>query len=223
MVNIIRIVFLGYYKMKINEIFYSLQGEGKWTGIPNIFIRTTGCNLRCSFCDTKYAYDKGKEMSLEKILQKISKYPCKNICITGGEPLIQNKIMDVIDMLIKKKYKICLETNGSLNIKKLLNKKSLMISLDIKCPSSKMHSKNNFKNINHLKEKDQLKFVIKNKKDYEYAKKIINRYKPVCDIFFQPVWGTNPCDLANWIIYDGLNVKLGLQFHKILWGNKRGI
>jgi len=208
--------------MKINEIFYSLQGEGKWTGRPNIFIRTSGCNLRCSFCDTTYAYYDGKEMSINEILSQISKYPCKYICLTGGEPLLQNEILDLIDALLKKDYKIYLETNGSINIKKLSNKKSLIISLDIKCPSSKMHEKNNFKNISLLKKDDQLKFVIDDKNDYNYAKKIIDKYKPICTVFFQPVWGTNPSNLAEWIIHDGLNVKLGLQLHKIMWGEKKG-
>ncbi len=208
--------------MKINEIFYSIQGEGKWTGLPNIFIRTSGCNLRCSFCDTTYAYDDGKEMSIDEISSQISKYPCKYICITGGEPLLQKEILDLIDFLIKRKYKICIETNGSMSIKKLSNKKSLMTSLDIKCPSSNMHERNSFENISLLRKNDQLKFVIKDKKDYNYAKKIIDKYKPICTVFFQPVWGIDPVTLTEWIIHDRLDVKLGLQLHKIVWGEKRG-
>lgn len=209
--------------MKINEIFYSLQGEGKWTGLRNIFIRTSGCNLRCSFCDTQYAYNDGKEMSIDKILSQISKYPCKYICITGGEPLLQNEILDLVDIILKRNYKICLETNGSIDIKRLSNRKPLVISLDIKCPSSNMHEKILLENISLLKKEDQLKFVIKDKNDYNYAKKVIKKYKPICTVFFQPVWGTNPSDLADWIICDGLKVKLGLQLHKIIWGDKSGI
>jgi len=209
--------------MKINEIFYSIQGEGRWSGSQNIFIRTTGCNLRCSFCDTKYAYDDGTEISIEKIMKTISKYKCKYVCLTGGEPLTQDETINLIDALIKKKYNICLETNGSINIEKICGKKSLMISLDIKCPSSKMHKKMNISNIKKLGKNDQLKFVIKDKKDYDYAKKIISRYKLVCPVFFQPVYGTNPKFLAEWILKDKLNVKLGLQIHKIIWGNKRGV
>ena len=209
--------------MKINEIFYSIQGEGKWSGRPNIFIRTTGCNLRCSFCDTTYAYEDGAEMEVNDILKQISKYSCQYICITGGEPLLQNEIIDLIDILLGEKYKISIETNGSQNIKKLTNKKSLLISLDIKCPSSNMHEKMDFDNISILRKDDQLKFVIKNKKDYDYAKKIIEKYKPNCNVFFQSVWGENPADLADWIIQDHLDVKLGLQLHKILWGERKGI
>ncbi len=208
--------------MRINEIFYSLQGEGKWTGLHNIFIRTSGCNLRCSYCDTKYAYDDGKEMSIDKILSQICKYHCKYVCITGGEPLLQNETLNLIDLLLKRNYKICLETNGSINVKKISNKESLIISLDIKCPSSNMHEKILLENISLLCKYDQLKFVIKDKEDYNYAKKIINKYKPICTVFFQPVWGTNPSDLADWILCDGLNVKLGLQLHKLLWGDQRG-
>ena len=209
--------------MKVNEIFYSIQGEGAWSGLPNVFIRTTGCNLRCSFCDTKYAYSKGKEMSVNEIIEKISNYPCKHICITGGEPLLQEDIIDLINRLSKKGFKISIETNGSLSIEKIKDKNSLMISLDIKCPSSKMNDNNYFENINFLKKDDQLKFVVKNKKDYNYAKKILEKYKPKCSVFFQPVWGENPKKLTNWIINDGLNVKIGLQLHKIIWGNKKKV
>ena len=209
--------------MKINEIFYSIQGEGKWTGLPNIFIRTTGCNLRCSYCDTKYAYYSGTEMKIEEIMKEIYNYPCKSICITGGEPLLQKETLDLINVLLVKNYYISLESNGSKNIKELSDKKSLMISLDIKCPSSDMHEKNLLRNIEILKDKDQLKFIIQDKEDYKYAKNIIEKYKPACCVFFQPVWGTNPIDIADRIMNDKLDVKLGLQLHKIIWGEKRRI
>ncbi len=209
--------------MKINEIFYSIQGEGSWSGLPNIFIRTTGCNLRCSFCDTKYAYKDGKEMSTERIIKNISKYPCKYVCLTGGEPLTQDETINLIASLIKKKYVVCLETNGSIDIGKLCGNKSLMISLDVKCPSSNMNDKMNLDNIKKLGKNDQLKFVIGDKKDYDYAKKIISKYKPVCHVFFQPIYGTNPKRLAEWILNDKLNVKLGLQIHKIIWGDRKGV
>jgi len=146
--------------MKINEIFYSIQGEGEWTGLPNIFIRTTGCNLRCA---------------------------------------------------------------GSISIEKISNENNIMLSLDIKCPSSNMHKKNCLENIKHLGEKDQLKFVIKHEEDYDYAKKIIKSYKPKCTVFFQPVWNSDPNKLAEWLKRDNLNVRLGLQLHKLIWGDKRGV
>ena len=208
--------------MNINEIFYSIQGEGKWTGRPNIFIRTTGCNLRCSFCDTKYAYDNGTEISIEDIVKSVNNYLCTYVCITGGEPLLQDEIGKLIDLLLKKGYNICLETNGSISVTPFSSKKSLMISLDIKCPSSNMHEKMDFDNMSLLDENDQLKFVIKDKNDYNYAKDLVKKYEPKCSIFFQPAWRTDSTSLAEWILNDRLDVKLGLQIHKILWGDKRG-
>ncbi len=209
--------------MKINEVFYSLQGEGKWMGLPNIFIRTTGCNLRCSFCDTTYAYEKGEEMSIETIVNDIQKYPCKYVCITGGEPLIQDETIQLIDTLLQGGYVICLETNGSVDIRNLARKKALLISLDIKCPSSNMYEKMNFSNITCLTSKDQLKFIIRDRVDYKYAKQIVEKYKPLCTIFFQPVWGTNLKELSSWILHDGLDVRIGLQLHKIIWGDRKGV
>jgi 7-carboxy-7-deazaguanine synthase len=209
--------------MKINEIFYSIQGEGKWTGRPNIFIRTTGCNLRCSFCDTKYAYENGKEMKSNEVLKKIEKYDCQYVCLTGGEPLLQDDIYDLIKELFTKNYLVLIETNGSLNINKLVGFKKLIISLDIKCPSSKMDKEMDFNNIGLLKKEDQIKFIIEDKRDYNFAKDIIIKFKPECDIYIQPVWGENPKKIAEWIISDRLNVKLGLQLQKILWGLKRRV
>ncbi len=209
--------------MKINEIFYSIQGEGKWTGFPNIFIRTTGCNLRCSYCDTKYAYEQGIEKTIQEITKEIKKYNCKKICITGGEPLLQEDTIELIKHLLNFKYSVIVETNGSLKIDSLKDKKKLIISLDIKTPSSKMHEKMFLKNINILTKKDQIKFIITNKKDFEFAKKIIHKFKPKCDVFFQPVWKTNSERLAKWILEDNLEVKLGLQIHKIIWGDKKGV
>lgn len=209
--------------MKVNEIFYSIQGEGILSGLPSIFLRSSGCNLRCSYCDSKYAYVHGTEMSIKAVIDKIKKFTCTNICITGGEPLIQNDTVKLINSLLQKNYKICLETNGSISIKKLVGKKSLIISLDIKCPSSGTHEQMNFKNISYLSKKDQLKFIIKNKKDYEYAKKILKIFTPSCPVFFLPVWGTNKKRLASWILDDKLTVRLSLQLHKIIWGEKRGV
>lgn len=206
--------------MKVNQVFYSLQGEGKWTGLPNVFIRVTGCNLRCSYCDTKYAYEHGKKMSVEDIVNKIKKFSCKHICITGGEPLLQDETYDLLDIILKKDYMVCLETNGSISIKNIVGKKSLMISLDIKCPSSGMNKKMEFNNLPYLTNHDQLKFVIGTREDYEYATAIIKKYSPVATVFFQPVWGTNPRELSSWILEDGLNVRLGLQLQKIVWGDK---
>jgi len=209
--------------MKINEIFFSIQGEGLLVGTPTIFIRLTGCNLRCHYCDTTYAYNEGTKMTIKEILGCIKKFPSQFICITGGEPLAQKDIGKLIESLLKNRFLICLETNGSYNIKKYAKVNSLCISLDIKCPSSGSHEKMILDNISFLTKKDQLKFIIKDKKDFMYAKEVIKKYKPVCPVFFQPVWQTNPAKLASWILRDGLPVRLSLQIHKLIWGTKKGV
>jgi len=209
--------------MKINEIFYSLQGEGIFVGTPTIFVRTTGCNLRCTYCDTTYAYTKGTEMTVQEILEDVKKYPCTHISITGGEPLFQKETPKLIGSLLKNNYTVSLETNGSFSIQNLVGKKSFIISLDIKCPSSGFQDDMHMNNILSLSKDDQLKFIIKNKEDYLYAKEILKKYDPICTVFFQPVWGTDPKKLASWILRDGLQVRLSIQLHKIVWGAKKGI
>lgn len=190
--------------------------------MPTVFVRTSECNLRCNDCDTKYAYNSGKEMKISQILKKIKMYNCKNICITGGEPLIQTEIYELINKLFNEKYKIIIETNGSLSIKNIKKNKNICVSLDIKTPSSKMHEKMDFSNINLLSKNDQLKFIIKDRIDYDYSKNILKIYKPKTNVFFQPVWGTNIEFLAEWILNDSLNVKLGCQLHKLIWEDKKG-
>jgi len=206
--------------MKINEIFFSVQGEGINSGLPTVFIRTTGCNLRCSYCDTVYAYNQGKEMSIENIMLKVSKFDCKRICITGGEPLLQQ---DLIDLLFELKgYSVSIETNGSLNIDKL--PKEVMISLDIKCPSSNESKKMNLENIKYLKKTDQVKFVMETKEDYDFAKMIVFNNK-VPNAIFSPVGGLDAKEIINNLLNDGLNdVRIGLQIHKIIWDpTQRGV
>lgn len=205
--------------MKINEIFYSLQGEGSDAGMPTIFIRFTGCNLRCSYCDTEYAFYEGKEMKAEEIMEEIKKWKCKRVCITGGEPLLQD-IYKLIDILIEEGYRVSVETNGSLDIEKLVLR-NVVVKMDIKCPSSGMHYKMRMNNINLLRSQDELKFVISDREDYEYAKDIIKRYKPACHIIMQPAWKKAE-KLAEWILDDEIDVRFSIQLHKILWGEERG-
>ncbi len=204
--------------MKINEIFYSLQGEGRLTGLPTIFIRTTGCNLRCSYCDTKSAYHHGTDQSIEEILEATSSYDCKTVCLTGGEPMQQKETLNLLDELIAQGYSCSIETNGSYCIQPLLSKPMLLISLDMKTPSSQMDSQMKIENIKLLRSQDQLKFVIETRKDYLFAKQIIESNKTKAPIYFQPVWESKVTTLASWILSDHLPVRLGLQLHKILWG-----
>jgi len=203
-------------KLKINEIFYSLQGEGSDVGLPTIFIRFTGCNLRCKYCDTEYAFYEGKDMEIEEIYGEIKKWNCNRICITGGEPLLQSGIYKLVDFLIRKNYEISVETNGSIDIERL-SKKNVKIKMDFKLPSSQMHEKMIAKNIDLLRNRDELKFIIWNRDDYEYAKKIIDEYKPSCQIIMQPVWKSK-IKLADWILEDMIDVRYSMQIHKILWG-----
>ena len=206
-------------KIKINEIFYSLQGEGSDVGLPTIFIRFTGCNLRCNYCDTRYAFYEGKYMAIDEIMKSIKKWSIKRVCITGGEPLLQRNVYTLIEELLKKGYEVSIETNGSISIMKL-SKMNVKIKMDIKLPSSGMHDKVLFGNISLLRGSDELKFIIWNRRDYEYAKDVIARYKPKCQIIMQPVWGSK-IKLADWILKDGIDACFSIQLHKILWGNER--
>ncbi len=207
--------------MKINEIFYSLQGEGTQIGLPTVFIRTSGCNLRCDWCDTKYAWDGGEEYTTQEILAEISNHPVKRVCITGGEPLIQDDLLDLIDKLVQS-YEISIETNGSLDIGPI-SKREVHISMDYKTPSSGMCEKMRDENIDLLKNTDVLKFVIADEDDYGFAKETIKKLDPSSEIVFQPVHGIDLKDLAEWVIEDGIDVRVLPQLHKLIWGDKKGV
>ncbi len=211
--------------LSVNEIFKSIQGESSYAGMPCVFVRLTGCNLRCSYCDTTYAYDEGSEMLLSEILSVISGYGCRNVCITGGEPLLQQNVSKLINQLKNDHFNVFIETNGSLNID-LLPKGAIKI-MDIKCPSSRMDLKMDFENFKRLKHKDEVKFVISSKNDYEWAKEIIKKYKIIekATVLFGLVHGKlKPKTLACWILKDGLDVRLQLQLHKMIWPDKeRGV
>jgi 7-carboxy-7-deazaguanine synthase len=209
--------------MKINEIYYSIQGEGILIGLPMVFIRTTGCNLRCNWCDTKYAYEEGEEIDYKELINQIKIFPTRFACITGGEPLNQEETPLLVDLLCNKGYEICFETNGSKTIEGLPKTDAMIISLDIKCPSSGMHNKMYFSNLEMLEPKDQLKFVIADEEDYEYAKKIINEYYPKGHIIMTPVSGSNIKLLAERVLRDNLNVRVLPQLHKMIWGEIRGV
>lgn len=213
-------------KIKINEIFKSIQGEGIQTGLPTTFIRTTGCNLRCSWCDTKYAYDEGRKMTIEEIVDRCRKLAVKRICLTGGEPLIHGeKSTELIKLLIKEGFEVLVETNGAIDVSNL--PKKAIISLDIKCPSSGMSEKMIYENLGFLKKKDQVKFVINDAKDYDFAKKIVEKHKieDKTNVIFQPVYGDNNFTkfLIKKVLEDKLDIRIGLQIHKFIWGNEKGV
>lgn len=213
--------------LKVNEIFYSIQGESSYTGLPCIFVRLSGCNLRCSYCDTQYAYEAGAEMDIEEITGRISGYNCGLVEITGGEPLLQKETPDLILHLLNKGYKVLLETNGSMDIG-IVDKRCIRI-VDIKCPSSGEKDSNDLTNLTRIGHHDELKFVISDRADYEYTKEILDIAHGIIPEPF--VAHLSPCfgkmdagELARWIMEDGLNVRLQLQLHKIIWGpNDKGV
>ncbi len=211
--------------LRINEIFVSIQGESTYAGIPCIFVRLTGCNLRCSYCDTVYAYSEGSVMTLEEILKRVKGYKSGNVCITGGEPLLQENTGKLINILKKDHFNVYIETNGSLNIDML--PKGIVRIVDIKCPASSMELKMDWQNIRRLKNKDEVKFIISSKKDYEWAKRVTEKYKIIdrATVLFGLVHGKlKPKTLAGWILKDGLDVRLQLQLHKIIWPDSdRGV
>jgi 7-carboxy-7-deazaguanine synthase len=207
--------------LRVNEIFKSIQGESTYAGIPCIFVRLTGCNLRCSYCDTAYAYDEGLVISLSEIIERVKRYECRNVCITGGEPLLQENINKMINLLKKNHFNVYIETNGSQNIDIL--PKGIVRIVDIKCPGSGMEQEMDWKNIKRLTCNDEVKFIISSKRDYEWAKEITKKYKIVdrTTVLFGLAHGKlKPKTLAGWILKDGLDVRLQLQLHKIVWPDK---
>ena len=207
----------------INEIFYSIQGESITSGLPTIFIRLTGCPLRCQYCDTSYAFTEGQKMIFDEIVNEVKKYDCMNITITGGEPLSQKNTKDLIDLLIDDSYNISIETSNAVSIKGIND--SAIIVLDIKTPDSDESEKNIIDNYNHLKKDDQVKFVICSIDDYEWAKSYIIKHNlsKICNILMSPSHGQMDIRLlAENILKDNLPTRLQTQLHKIIWNDQRG-
>lgn len=204
--------------IKVNEIFFSIQGESSRAGLPCVFVRLTYCNLRCSYCDTGYAFYEGSDFSIDEIVDRVKSYNCNLVEITGGEPLMQNECLDLMKILCDSGFDVMLETGGSLPINSIDPR--VMIIMDFKCPSSGMMKKNLFANIKFLKNNDEVKFVIGNREDYEWSKKIISTYEldRKCAILFSVVFGAlEPVKLVNWILEEKLDVRFQLQMHKIIW------
>ena len=207
----------------INEIFYSIQGESSRIGLPTIFIRLTGCPLRCQYCDTEYAFTEGKKMRMSSILKKIKEFPTKYVTVTGGEPLAQKTCTIFLTNLCDIGYDVSLETSGAIDVSDV--DKRVKKIIDIKTPGSNEHEKNKFENLKFLTKKDEIKFVISDKSDYIWAKqKIIEKkINNVSDIIFSPVYKSlKSSDLADWILEDKLNVRMQLQLHKYIWGDVPG-
>tara|TARA_B110000037_G_scaffold208926_1_gene257559 strand:- start:1171 stop:1812 length:642 start_codon:yes stop_codon:yes gene_type:complete len=211
-------------KLKVNEIFYSLQGESSNVGLPTIFIRLTGCPMRCSYCDTEYAFNTGDNFTIDHIIETISQYKAKNVTVTGGEPLAQKECWDLLKRLCDEGYSVSLETGGAISIGNI--DKRVKIILDIKTPGSGEDKNNFWENLELIKPQDEIKFVIADMKDYIWAKEILIREKlnEKALILFSPVFNDiNPKDLAEWILKDQLPVRFQIQLHKIIWGEVPGV
>jgi len=209
--------------LRINEIFYSLQGETSRVGLPTVFIRLTGCPLRCNYCDTAYAFSEGHSMALAAIVDEVQRYPARYVTVTGGEPLAQKSCLSLLRMLCDLGYQVSLETSGALDVSGV--DKRVMKILDIKTPASGEMEKNLWSNLNALDEHDEIKFVLCDEADYIWAMKILAEHNLAdrCEVLFSPAQGQlSPTDLADWILRDRLPVRMQLQLHKILWGNVAG-
>ena len=211
--------------LNVCEIFKSIQGEGVRAGMPCTMVRLGGCNLRCNWCDTKYAQDQHRPMTMQEILDEVAGLGCRRVELTGGEPLIQTGAIELLTRLVQAGYETLLETNGSMDLGGIDAR--VFRIMDIKCPSSGQAERLLHSNIQHLASSDEVKFILADRTDYDYAKDMINRHAIArrCTVTLSPAWGLLAPDvLAEWMLQDGLDVRLGLQLHKIIWpGKDRGV
>lgn len=209
--------------LRINEIFFSLQGESSRVGLPTVFIRLTGCPLRCGYCDTAYAFTGGENLSIATILEKVSDFEPRYVTVTGGEPLAQKTCLTLLTALCDAGYSVSLETSGALDVSNVDPRVSKV--MDLKTPGSGEMEKNRWANLDHLTAQDELKFVLCDEKDYQWAVETVKKHhlSQQCAILFSPVHGElDPATLAAWVLRDHLPVRLQIQLHKLLWGDGPG-
>ncbi len=209
--------------LTVNEIFYSIQGEGSYNGYPCIFIRLTGCNLHCSYCDTHYAREGGDELAISEILKRIKGYPCRLVEVTGGEPMIQPQTPTLLKALNDAGYKLLLETNGSISLESVPNQ--VIKVVDLKCPWSGMNGHINWDVLGQMSAHDVIKFVVCNWGDFEWACNVMKKHRlnRRFQVYFSPADGyLEPKQLAQWLLEHGEDVPMQLQIHKIIWGSQRG-
>lgn len=210
-------------RLRVTEIFLSLQGESRSVGWPTVFVRLTGCPLRCGYCDTTYAFQGGEWMTLDDVLAKVAAFGVHHVCVTGGEPLAQRACLELLSRLCDGGYEVSLETSGALDMASVDER--VIKVMDIKTPGSGEVEKNRWENLSHLSRQDQIKFVLCERTDYEWAREQVakNGLTERCEVLFSPAFGQlDASDLAEWIIADRLPVRFQLQLHKILWGNAPG-
>lgn len=209
--------------LRITEIFHSLQGESRPAGWPSAFVRLTGCPLRCVYCDTAYAFHGGQKTGIDEILEKVAGFDVRHVCVTGGEPLAQPACHDLLGALCDAGYQVSLETSGALDISAVDQR--VAVVLDLKTPASGEVARNLWANVVHLKREDQVKFVICNRTDYEWARETLRQHALAarCEVLFSPAWEQQPArELAEWILADRLPVRFQVQLHKYLWGDAAG-
>ena len=210
-------------KLRIHEIFYSLQGESSRVGLPTVFVRLTGCPMRCAYCDTAYAFHGGKSIELAEILAEVAKHGTRYVTVTGGEPLAQKECLNLLQQLCDAGYDVSLETGGAMDISGVDHRVSVI--LDIKTPASGEMEKNRWENLEHIKPGDEIKFVLCSRDDYDWAKNVVAEHSLAdkCSVLFSPVYQqVNPTELAEWVLQDKLPVRMQMQLHKILWGEVAG-
>ncbi len=211
--------------LRVTEIFHSIQGESSYAGQPFVFVRLTGCALRCVWCDSEYTFSGGTEMTVEEVLTRVRGYHCPFVEVTGGEPLHQQEAFLLIEALCAEGYEVLIETSGAIDIAPV--DKRAHVILDVKCPGSGMTERMYWDNLQHVSEKDEVKFVIKDRADYEWARAILSKYdlEKRCTVLFGPVFGElEPRRLAEWILADRLPVRFQLQLHKYVWDpDMRGV
>jgi len=209
--------------LRLTEIFFSLQGEAARAGLPTVFVRLTGCPLRCVWCDTTFSFSGGEPATIDSILARVAKYPARQVCVTGGEPLAQKECLPLLSALCDAGYEISLETSGALDIAGVDPRVARV--MDLKAPDSGEGDKNRWENLGLLTPRDEIKIVIASRTDYDWARKLIDerRLDALCPVLLSPAQGlVDPTALAEWILEDGLNVRLQLQLHKLLWGSAKG-
>ena len=208
-------------RLKITEIFYSLQGEADTVGYPTVFVRLTGCPLRCQYCDTAYAFHGGEWMSLEGILERVAEFAPRHVCVTGGEPLAQKNCLPLLVGLCDANYRVSLETSGAMPLASIDAR--VIRVVDVKTPGSREASRNRYDDLALLRPEEQIKFVICDRADYEWSRDKLAELEPRCAVLFSPSAGQLPArELADWILADRLPVRFQLQLHKVLWGDVPG-
>ena len=210
--------------LRITEIFHSLQGETRTIGVPTVFVRLTGCPLRCVYCDTAYAFSGGQAMELEEILERVAAYDCRHMTVTGGEPLAQPGCLELLAALCDRGYEVSLETGGAMPVEEV--DRRVCIVMDLKTPGSRESHRNRYENLRHLRSTDQVKFVIRDRADYEWSVGQVKRYElaeRIDDVLFSPSHEElDPARLAQWILDDRLPVRMQIQLHKLLWNSEPG-